>query len=118
MRLDQMYQSVDDQYAMVEQKMREWGEGSRAILGNVWKHGSGHIWNVEYSGGKVHYYDGQIGQEVDIERRNSKSKQLDIFARVDDLDVPEYIMKAVRPVKTVAVLIVLAAVSAGVFSSP
>lgn len=96
MRLDQMYQSVDDQYAMVEQKMREWGEGSRAILGNVWKHGSGHIWNVEYSGGKVHYYDGQIGQEVDIERRNSKSKQLDIFARVDDLDVPEYIMKAVR----------------------
>lgn len=96
MRLDQMYQSVDDQYAMVEQKMKEWGEGSRAILGNVWKHGSGHIWNVEYSGGKVHYYDGQIGQEVDIERRNSKSKQLDIFARVDDLDVPEYIMKAVR----------------------
>lgn len=95
-RLDQICQNVDQQYALVEKKMKEWGEGSRAILANFWKGGGGHIWNVEYANGKLHYYDGQISKEVDIEHRNKLSQQLHIFARVDDLDVPDDIMKAVR----------------------
>lgn len=95
LRVDRMASTVAGQYAVVERKMKEWGEGSRAILANVWNGGGGHIWNVEYSGGKVHYYDGQIGREVDIAGRNSRTKVLDIFARVDNLDIPEDIMKAV-----------------------
>lgn len=99
-RLDQMHERVDDQFAIVERKMKEWGEGSRAIIGNRWKGGQGHVWNVEYSGGKIHYYDGQIGKEVNVKLYNHLTKRLDILARVDDLEVPDDILKAVRITNT------------------
>ena len=98
-RLDHLADTVRGQYAELEKKMKEWGEGSRAIVANVWKNGGGHIWNAEYINGKVHYYDGQIGQEVDVASRNARTSVLDIFARVDDLDVPDRIMEAVIPKK-------------------
>lgn len=95
MMLNRTTRDVNEQYKIAEAKLQEWGEGSRAIMANVWKNGGGHIWNVEYSGGKVHYYDAQIGKEVDIANRNNRSSTLDIFARVDDLDVPNKVMNAV-----------------------
>lgn len=45
----------------LESKMREYGEGSRAIMQVQWKQGGGHVLNVEYKNGKVHYNDAQIG---------------------------------------------------------
>lgn len=88
--------STKRQYEKVKELMSTWGEGSRAILANLWDTGGGHIWNVEYLGGKVHYFDAQIGREVDPIERNSRSRTLDIFARTDTLDIPLTVYKAVR----------------------
>lgn len=45
----------------LESKMKEYGNGSRAIMQVQWKDGGGHVLNVEYKNGKVHYNDAQIG---------------------------------------------------------
>lgn len=43
--------------------MRQWGNGSRGIVTVVYpRSNSGHAFNVEYSGGKLHYYDAQTGE--------------------------------------------------------
>ena len=45
----------------LESKMKEYGEGSRGIMQVQWKGGGGHVLNVEYKNGKVHYNDAQVG---------------------------------------------------------
>lgn len=44
--------------------MGEWGEGSRGVIQFSRKSGSGHVFNVEYSGGKVHVYEAQTGKKM------------------------------------------------------
>lgn len=46
----------------IESKMKEYGNGSRAIVGVQWKNGGGgHVFNIERQGGKTYYVDAQIG---------------------------------------------------------
>ena len=45
----------------VEAKMKEYGNGSRAVLGVQWKNGGGHVLNVEHRNGKTYYVDAQVG---------------------------------------------------------
>ena len=45
----------------LESKMKEYGDGSRGIMQVQWKGGGGHVLNVEYKNGKVHYNDAQVG---------------------------------------------------------
>ena len=44
----------------IERQMKDWGEGSRAILRIKWGGGSsGHVINVEYANGKLNVWDAQ-----------------------------------------------------------
>lgn len=45
----------------LESKMKQYGDGSRAIMQVQWTQGGGHVINVEYKNGKVHYNDAQVG---------------------------------------------------------
>lgn len=45
----------------IESKMKEYGNGARAIVRVQWKNGGGHVFNVERQNGKTHYVDAQIG---------------------------------------------------------
>lgn len=44
-----------------EAKMKEYGNGSRAIMRVQWKDGGGHVLNVENKNGKILYVDAQVG---------------------------------------------------------
>lgn len=46
--------------ANIEKQLKEWGEGSRAIIRVKWQgFASGHVINVEYTNGKFYYVDAQ-----------------------------------------------------------
>ena len=45
----------------LRQKMKEWGEGSRAVVGVGWTSGGGHVFCAEVKNGKVIYVDPQTG---------------------------------------------------------
>ncbi len=45
----------------IEAKMKEYGNGARAVVGVQWKNGGGHVFNIERQNGKTHYVDSQIG---------------------------------------------------------
>lgn len=46
----------------IENKMKSYGDGSRAILRVSWKGGGGHVFNVEQKNGKTYYIDAQVGK--------------------------------------------------------
>ncbi len=47
--------------ANLENKMKEYGNGSRAIMRVQWSDGGGHVLNVVNKRGTIHYIDGQTG---------------------------------------------------------
>lgn len=53
----------ESNFKNIESKMKEWGEGSRAILEVAWRNymGRGHVINLEYKNGALHFYDAQDG---------------------------------------------------------
>src|SRR5690606_15588659 len=61
----------------LEQELRFHGEGTRAI---IWSQGmTSHVYNAIYEGGRVVYYDAQIGRTLsyaDIELRWSQHRAL------------------------------------------
>ena len=49
----------------IERQMKDWGEGSRAILRLKWAGGnSGHVINVEYANGKLNVWDAQSNSRL------------------------------------------------------
>ena len=58
----------------IDQKMAEWGEGSRALVYVVWEGGGAHLFNAEYHNGVVRGYDAQNGRSFDIRSEEHTSE--------------------------------------------
>ena len=78
--------------------MKEWGNGSRAIVEVVYPGGrTGHVFNVEYTGGKLRYYDAQTGDKYDPKRVfNHVVKERVSIVRSDNLALNDDVRNMVR----------------------
>lgn len=79
-------------------EMQKWGNGSRGIVKIAYTGGgAGHVFNVEYSGGKLKYYDAQTGDRYDPKRVfahvNKKTVQI---VRTDNLQLNDDVRNMVR----------------------
>ena len=82
--------------------MSEWGEGSRGAIFFGRKSGSGHVFNVEYSKGKIIAVDAQTGKKYDSLLRALTSNKADAWsvriirtdnANIDLSQVGKYVKK-------------------------
>lgn len=81
----------------VEAKMKEYGEGSRAVVGVQWKNGGGHVFNVERKNGKTHYVDAQIGAKYNPSELFSKVKTNSVrIVRTDNLKFSDRAKKSIE----------------------
>ena len=73
----------------IENKMREWGDGARAIIRMRWNgNKSGHVFNVENQGGRIVYTDSQVHRTVDIADYMSGAEPTRTgIIRVDDKEI-------------------------------
>lgn len=73
--------------AKFENKLASYGEGARGIMQVQWADGSGgHVLNVEYRNGKVHYNDAQVGVKYTGKELFRKIKTRDTqLVRTDNL---------------------------------
>ena len=77
-------------------KMKEYGNGSRAIVSIQWKSGDGHVFNVERRNGKNYYIDAQTGKRYRNETiLNGVKPQSVKILRTDNLRVSDRAKKAV-----------------------
>ena len=82
----------------IENKMAEYGDGSRAIVRIQWKNGDGHVFNVERKNGKVHYVDPQIGARYDPKQLFSQvDTQKTRIVRTDNLKFSDRMKNFVEP---------------------
>lgn len=82
------------------QIMSGWGEGSRGVVQIARKGGSGHVFNVEYSRGKITVYEAQSGHKVDslasyLTQQKAMTGYVQMF-RTDNLkfknsEIPTYV---------------------------
>lgn len=85
--------------AAVENKMKQYGNGSRAVLSVEWKGrgSSGHVINVVQRAGKTYYYDGQNGTVVSAKHLFSAIRTRSVeVTRVDNLKFSDQAKEAVR----------------------
>lgn len=82
----------------VENKMKEYGDGSRAVLTVQWKKGnSGHALNVERKNGKTHYVDAQIGRKYNPKELFGVVKPNSVkIVRTDNLKFSDRAKKSVE----------------------
>lgn len=67
-------------------KMKSYGEGSRAIVRVQWNDRDGHVFNAEYKNGKMFYSDAQTGKSVNIQHYLSMAKPQSVgLVRTDNL---------------------------------
>lgn len=76
----------------IEQKMSEWGDGSRAEIVTYWKEGGGHAFSAEQVDGETRFVDAQTG-DMDaswyFDRNVDGSTR---FWRTDDIEPSDRIM--------------------------
>lgn len=83
--------------ANVEAKMKEYGNGSRAVLGVQWKGGGGHVLNVERVNGKTHYVDAQVGGKYTAKELFNAIKPNSVrVVRTDNLKFSDRAKKSVE----------------------
>ena len=81
----------------IMKNMKGWGNGSRAIVKVRYNSTSGHVFNVEYSGGKLRYYDAQTGVRYDPARVFNHVVRKDVqIVRVDNLALNDDVRNMVR----------------------
>lgn len=81
-------------------KMSNWGEGSRGIV-HISKGRAGHVFNVEYRGGKLYYYDAQHNERYDPARVfDHCTKSAVKVTRVDNLQISKNVQDLVRKSRT------------------
>lgn len=83
----------------LENKMAEYGDGSRAVMAFDWKgrNANGHVINVVQRNGKTYYYDGQVGGKYDVNALFNKIRSKSVeLVRVDNLDFGDRAREAVR----------------------
>jgi hypothetical protein len=77
----------------IENKMAEFGDGSRGIIYLKWKDGRSHVFNVENTEGKIKYIEAQSGKEIRIKSYMRLANPTTIkLSRVDNLEPNWYIM--------------------------
>lgn len=78
----------------IENKMKEFGDGSRGIIYLKWKDGESHVFNVENVGGKIKYIEAQKGTEANIKSYMKIAKPSSVkISRIDNLEPKWYIME-------------------------
>ena len=83
----------------VEQQMKQFGDGSRAVLAVQWANGGGHAINLVQKNGKTQFYDGQTGKRY---KANEFFKQIKTgkantrLTRVDNLEFADGAKEALR----------------------
>lgn len=81
----------------LEDKMRGYGDGARAVMAVQWRSGSGHVLNVVQRGKNTYYYDGQTGSIFSPTALYSAIKLKSAkVARVDNLSFAENAKEAIR----------------------
>lgn len=77
----------------IENKMKGYGDNSRAIVYVEWKSGSAHVFNVEQIKGKTQAVDAQVGTKINLfdYLKDSKPSRT-MISRVDNLDINENVM--------------------------
>lgn len=82
--------------ANFESKMRDYGDGARAVVGVQWRKGGGHVLNAENHGGKIHYIDAQTGHKYIGRELFEAAKPREItVTRTDNLKFSERAKKMV-----------------------
>jgi hypothetical protein len=68
--------------------MKQYGNGSRAVIGVNWQAGGGHVFSVENVNGRVIAVDAQTGKRSSLAAAPNGSKPKDTqITRVDNLRV-------------------------------
>ena len=82
----------------LENQMKLWGEGSRAVMQLVWNNNEGaHVINVEYKKGKVRYIDSQLGVERSEQLFFNIKTEKTQLVRTDNLKFSERAKYAIIP---------------------
>lgn len=84
----------------IKNKMKEWGNGSRAILQIFWAGGGGHVVNLENINGKVVVNDAQVSQKHDLDSYVNSGDMIigDLnIIRTDNLRFSDRVRKSVEP---------------------
>ena len=82
----------------VEDQMKQYGNGSRAILQVAWKGTGGHVINVENRNGRIYYNDAQVhGRYNGSALFNAIKTGATNLVRVDNLKFSERAKKSVEP---------------------
>lgn len=81
----------------IESKMKDYGDGSRAVVGVQWKGNGGHVFNVERKGGKTYYLDAQIGAKYKPSEVLSRIKPNRVrLVRTDNLQFSDRAKKSIE----------------------
>lgn len=87
-----------NEISSINEQMKNWGDGSRAIVRVIWKNSnSGHVFNIENKGGKIFAYDAQPGKKIDLSDYMSQSRRgyTALFrtdnAKIDMSQVADYV---------------------------
>ncbi|MBE5969752.1 MAG: hypothetical protein E7242_05910 [Lachnospiraceae bacterium] len=82
----------------IENKMSQYGNGSRAVVAIQWSDGKGHVFNVERQSGKTYYVDAQIGAKYNPATLFAKVKTNSVkLVRTDNLKFSDRMKKSVEP---------------------
>ncbi len=74
----------------IADKMRGYGEGSRAVIQILYRGGGGHVFNVENQGGRIVYVEAQTGKIKDMARTMTSVKTDSVnIVRVDNLKMSD-----------------------------
>ena len=91
--------TVNETKNSIEKQMKEYGDGSRAIIAVQWKGKSanGHVMNVVQRNGKTYVYDGQTGKKYKLSDVLNVSRTTSTqLVRVDNLQFSNQAREAVR----------------------
>ena len=81
----------------IENRMREFGPGSRAVIQILYRGGGGHVFNVENNGGRIQYIEAQAGTIKNMERTMTHVRTDSVnLVRVDNLKISDRIKHFVR----------------------
>lgn len=97
-RLDVSGKNIESVTSKINAKMKDFGNGSRAVVAVQWKKGGGHVINIENRSGKVYYVDAQVGQKY-TSSNFFKNVNLSSVAlvRTDNLNFSSRIEKMIEP---------------------
>lgn len=81
----------------IDQHMKDWGSGARAVVQIFYRGGGGHVFNVENQNGRTVYVEAQTGKVKDMARTMQSVKTDSVnLIRTDNLKISERAKNFVR----------------------